>query len=283
MPNTINSNLLADSLSNAVLTVAGDRLAALRHFSRNFGTDPLAPRAKVQVRKVTNAGGAQTNPTNFETGDTTVDAVEVDVDQVSRSFHVTNDEMQSGHRVEHLAEINARVFAEAISDRWTGLLIADNYPSPLVVGAAGDFDKGDLSPILSAAKNFDAKNLVLDGGHLAYLLPTERTHFRRGEPGAYGFDILTEQNRWTDAEENTVGFVASPNAIAMASGMPADIPGGEFLVNAQVTLPGIDLVVAIYMWYARATRSFWASYDVMFGAAVGDAAQGRILVSAAGS
>jgi hypothetical protein len=48
----------------------------------------------------------------------------------------------------------------------------------------------------------------------------------------------------------------------------------------------LRLRLQINVWYARATRTVWASYDVMFGALAGDASttltlgQSRLLVSA---
>jgi hypothetical protein len=55
-------------------------------------------------------------------------------------------------------------------------------------------------------------------------------------------------------------------------------------INVSViTLPPANLQVAVSTWYARNTRSWWGSFDVMFGAAVGSRGangQGTILVSA---
>jgi hypothetical protein len=34
------------------------------------------------------------------------------------------------------------------------------------------------------------------------------------------------------------------------------------------------------VWYSRSSRSHFASYDIMFGAGVGDATQGELLITA---
>jgi hypothetical protein len=103
------------------------------------------------------------------------------------------------------------------------------------------------------------------------------------------------QNRYTSAVANCVGFLCGPDAIGVASGLPisTSVPSSEFLSQQVVNIdgagsnsPSIGLSVQINVWFARATRTIWASYDVMFGAAAGDASttltlgQGRLLVSA---
>lgn len=278
--NTIAAALVPDFLADAIIVAAFNKLAPLRGFSRDFGVDVLAPKKTVQVRKASAASAALTNPTNFEQGDSTLDAIGVTVNQISKPFNLTNQELNQGHRLAHLAGINARVFADAISDVWTALLIAANYPTPLVIGAAASFDPADLPAIWEAAKNFPQRNLTLDGSHLSRLLPTDKFKFSFGDIGAFGFDSLSMQNRWTGAVVNTVGFVAGPDAIAVASGLPEELPAGEYLSRGTVVIEGLDLTVHICSWFARGGRVNWASYDVMFGAAKGDAGQGEILVTA---
>jgi len=39
------------------------------------------------------------------------------------------------------------------------------------------------------------------------------------------------------------------------------------------------LSVVVHVWVSRATRTMWASYDVMFGAAAGDTTQAELLVT----
>lgn len=283
--NTISTSLLTDYLSDALIVVATNRLTALSLFARDFGTDRIAPYNVVQVRKFSSGSAAvvQTSGTgisNYESGDSTVDNIPVTVKELSKSFHVTNTEMNSGSRLAHLAEGSARIFANAISDQWTALLKAATYGTALTIGAASNFDADDLRPILAAAKNFDAKNLVLDGGHLAYLLPKDKNAFRLGEQGAYGFDLIAEQNRWTGADSNTAGFVCSPNAIALASGLPVALPAEEFLSLGTVVIPGVNLTVQTATWFSRASRTFWSSFDVMLGAAAGDTTQAEVLITA---
>ena len=77
MANSLSSSLVLDTLAEATLTTLGNRLAPLRAFSTDFTADMMNQNAFVQVRKANAAGAVQTNPTNFETGDTNVTNVAV--------------------------------------------------------------------------------------------------------------------------------------------------------------------------------------------------------------
>jgi hypothetical protein len=285
MPNTFSSGLVVDALGTGLIVVANNKLAALRAFSRDFSVDPLKPRATVQVRKASATSAAQTNPTNFETGDTTIDAVAVTVNQKSKSFQITNDELNKGFRLAQLAQVNANTFVNAISDVWTPLLTAGNFPASRNVGPAATFDSGNLSQVYSDAKNYSAKNLVMDGSHIGRLIPINTFSFQMEQGGfmngQFGFDLITEQNRWTGATANTVGLVAGPDAIAVASGLPVQMQiEQDFLALQTIELPNLKLAVLLSFWFARASRTYWASYDVMFGAAPGDTTQAERLLSA---
>ncbi len=277
--NTFSASLVTDHLSDQFITTIGTKLAALKGFSTQFGTDQLKPRATVQVSKATVGATTQTNPTNFESGDSTTTNVAVAVAQISQDFHVTNDQLNSGHTLARIAAKNAQSFANALSDIWTALVTTGNFGTGLSIGAAATFDASDLAPIYAAAKNYGSKNLILDGGHLAYLLPTDKFKFRLGEEGAYNFDLIAEQNRWTGATANTVGLICDPGAIAVASGLPMAVPAGEFIELGTVTVEGLDLTVQMAHWFSRAGRVHWMSYDVMFGAAAGDTTAGEVLLA----
>lgn len=278
--NTYNASLVTDRLADSFITTIGVKLSALRGFSTEFGTDRFKPKATVQVSKATVGATTQTNPTNFESGDSTTVNVAVSVNQLSQDFNVTNGELNSGHTLARVAGKNAQNFANAISDVWTALLLVANYGATTQIGVAATFDAADLAPIYALAKNYGSKNLILDGGHLAYLLPTDKFKFRLGEEGAYNFDLIAEQNRWTGAVANTVGFICDPAAIAVASGLPAELPSGEFIELGTVTVESLGLTVQMCHWFSRGGRVHWMSYDVMFGAAAGDTTAAEVLVTA---
>ena len=284
--NTFASGLVVDYLADAVITVAATRLALVSAFSRNVGLDNLRPRASVQVKKYTTGTAAQTNPTSWETNnDSTLAATAVTVNQISKNFTVTQQELNQGFMLSDLAAGSADLFAYGISDVLTALMVSGNYGAATVIGTAANFDTSDLPAILALAKNYRSKNLILDGGHIARLqfsaasntFPDSRLELLAN--GRFGFDVVAENNRWTSAEANTAGFVCGPDAIAIASGLPVGMIAGEFLEQRAVTTAnGLSCLLSV--WYSRATRSHMASYDIMFGAAAADTTQAEVLVTA---
>lgn len=297
--NTLGASLVTDYLSDGLLIVAANKLAPLALFSRKFSADPQKPRATIQVPKATAGATSQTNATNFESGDTTLTNVPVTVNQISQSFHLTNDQLNKGFDLAQLAGINADVFANALSDIWTAIDIVGNYGAAQVIGLAANFDPNDLPALFGVAKNFRLRNLLLDGTYLAFLFPGVISNFSSGVglgagnqsrtvfPGVFGFDNIAMQNRWTAATANSVGFLCGPDALAIAAAMPIQQPASEFISMKTITIEGagtndssLGISVQLVTWYSRATRTIWASYDVMFGAAAGEVTQGKGLVSA---
>lgn len=290
--NTFASGLVVDYLADAVITVAANRLALVSAFSRNVGLDNLRPRATVQVKKYTTGTAAQTNPTSWETNnDSTLAATSVTVNQISKNFTVTQAELNQGFSLADLAAGSADLFTYGISDVLTALMVTGNYGTVTGIGAAANFDSSDLPAILALAKNYRSKNLILDGGHLARIqfsglstasagtvaMPDSR--YGPLNNGRFGFDVIAENNRWTSAETNTVGFVCGPDSIAIAAGLPVGMIAGEFIEQRTVTTNnGLSCLLSV--WYSRASRSHMASYDIMFGAAAADTTQAEILTTA---
>ena len=149
---------------------------------------------------------------------------------------------------------------------------ANGFGATTAIGAAASFDAADLPAIYALAKNFTRKTLVLDGGHIAYLIPTDKSKFTIGESGAYGFDAIYENNRWTSAVSNCVGFITDRFGIAVASGLPVARPAQQYESLGTAVLTKGGLTVETSTWYNTATRILWAGMDVVFGAQVGNGA-----------
>jgi hypothetical protein len=283
--NSFTSTLVVDYLADAIITVAATKLAMVDAFSRNVGLDNLRPKATVRVKKFTTGTAAQVNPTNWEANnDSTLAATSVTVDQISKNFTVTQEELNQGYALADLAAGSADLFAYGISDKITAVMTVTNYGTAVTIGTAANFDTSDLPAILAAAKNYRSKNLVLDGGHIARLLFSSASNtFPDGRlsslaNGRFGFDVIAENNRWTGAETNTAGFVCGPDAIAIAAGLPVGMVAGEFIEQRTVTTNnGLSCLLSV--WYSRATRSHMASYDIMFGAAAADTTQAEVLIT----
>lgn len=278
--NTISSTIKPDALIDQLVVVANNRLAPLAAFSRLFSPDAMRPGATLQVTKATSGSTGQSNPTSWESGDSVLDPISVTLAQKTQSFNISQADANFGFGLDHLAQVNANAFANLLSDVYTAILTTGNYGTAINIGAAAAFDGDGLKPVLAAAKNYTAKNLILDGGHLAYLLPTDKFQFALGEGGAYGFDVIAAQNRWTSAATNAVGFVCSPDALAIGAGAPASTANSQFETYGTFQIAELGLTVLYTVWFNTATRVRWASYEVMFGAAAGDTTQGEVLTSA---
>ena len=292
--NTFASGLVVDYLADAVITVISAKLAMISNFTRNVGLDNLRPRATVQVKKFTTGDAAVDNATNFEDGaanQSTLAATSVTVNQITKTFTVTQQELNQGFALSDLSQGSAEIFALAISKKVTAVMTSGNYGAGTTIGTAANFDSSDLPAILALAKNYRQKLLLLDGGHLARLMfsgqftaaagtnPFPDSRYGPLNNGYFGFANILEQNDWTGAIANTAGFVCGQDAIAVASGLPVGMIAGEFLEQRTVELSN-GLSVLLSVWYSRATRAHMASYDIMFGAAAADTTQAEVLITA---
>ena len=296
--NTFASGLVVDYLADAVITVATAKLAMVSNFTRNVGLDNLRPRATVQVKRFTTGDDAVDNASNFEdnsNNESTLAATSVTVNQITKTFTVTQQELNQGFSLSDLSQGSAEIFALAISKKITAVMTAANYGTPAsgagIIGTAANFDTSDLPQILALAKNYRNKLLLLDGGHMARLQfagtltaaagtnPFPDSRYGPLNNGFFGFNNILEQNDWTGAIANTVGFVCGQDAIAVATGLPVGMIAGEFIEQRTVELSN-GLSVLLSVWYSRASRAHMASYDIMFGAAAADTTQAEVLVTA---
>jgi ATP-dependent protease ClpP protease subunit len=292
--NTFASGLVVDYLADAVITVATTKLAMISGFTRNVGLDNLRPRATVQVKKFTTGDATVDNASNFEDGaanQSTLAATAVTVNQITKTFTVTQQELNQGFALSDLAQGSAEIFALGISKKITAQMTAALFGAGTVIGTAANFDSSDLPAILALAKNYRQKLLLLDGGHLARLMfsgqltaaagtnPFPDSRYGPLNNGYFGFANILEQNDWTGGIANTAGFVCGQDAIAVASGLPVGMIAGEFLEQRSVELSN-GLSVLLSVWYSRASRAHMASYDIMFGAAAADTTQAEVLITA---
>jgi hypothetical protein len=292
--NTFTAGLVVDYLADAIITVATAKLAMISGFTRNVGLDNLRPRATVQVKKFTAGDATVDNATNFEDGtynNSTLAATSVTVNQITKTFTVTQQELNQGFAISDLAQGSAEIFALGISRKVTAQMTAALFGAGTVIGTAANFDSSDLPAILALAKNYRQKLLLLDGGHLARLMfsgqftaaagtnPFPDSRYGPLNNGFFGFNNILEQNDYNGAIANTVGFVCGPDAIAVASGLPVGMIAGEFVEQRTVELSN-GLSVLLTVWYSRSTRAHMASYDIMFGAAAADLNQAEVLITA---
>ena len=283
MANSFSAALVTDVIEDTALTVLQNKLASLKSFSSDFSTDEIKPKATIQVPLITAGAAATVDPTNYESGDTAIGNVPVVPHEISVSFGITNAQLNQGFRLKQIANIQLIMLANAVMDAAMTPITVANYGAAVVAGvSAANFGPDDLSVLFAAAKNFNTKNLVLDGSYLAQFIPTDKLKFKLGEDGAFGFDLIAENNRFTAADAKVQGFVADPQALAVASGLSIidDAVAKNMLVNEVITLDALGgLAVRFNVWGSLSTRNVWGSFGLMFGAAKGDGSALKLITS----
>ena len=271
MGNTIDTNLILDTLSRQAITLLPHRLAPLSAFSRNFSPKILTQTANVQVQVVTGGSGTLVNPTQFEQGDTTTSNIEVPVDAYSQPMHLSSVNLNQGFSLEDFAETHLSQFAETIAGLITPLFSTVHFPATPMIVAQSLFSPTYAKTLRGRLGRCRRRNLILDSPAYSQLLPSDKNGLQPGESGTFGFDGIHEQTFWTGADANVYGFAAGPGAVAIAAGIPLMSAGVAKRMIGQriITIPGLGLSVQVNHWVNTNDRAEWASYDVMFGAALG--------------
>jgi hypothetical protein len=288
--NSFSSALTTQFLIDGAVTKLQNRFAALKCFTRDFSTDSYKPRATGEIKFAdATDNNVQTNATNFETGDSTVDPCTVTVNEYSRSFHVTNDQLNSGLRLDDLLDINMATFANSVIQTVTSVMTASNFPTPAIVRPPGNFGWGDMQTAFGLLKKSPIRNAVLDGEYLANIInvPTQfqksgASPSERGAWAAFGWDNIALNTNWTAADANVRGFICGPQAIGVLAGLPLISPFAEShgLERETVKIPGLELSIAFHRWFQLSGRQLWASFDLMLGASVLDSTAGLLIKSA---
>lgn len=290
MSNTYSGTLVTSFLIDGSVTDLQNRWAMLNSFSRDYDPDPYKPLATGVLKHVTVGATAQTNATNFESGDSTVAPVSVTTAQKTVSFNVSNSDLNSGLRMENLVTINAAVFANTVIETVTAPITVANFGAAAVASAAAAFSFSDLATLQGALKKSPIKNLILDGTFIARIANTPGFFQTTGVVGggsgawkAFGWDMITQNTDWTGtvAGDKVQGFACNPQAIIVLAGRPltpANIPGG-ILSEETFVVPEVNVTVTLYKWFNPSTRIFWCSYDIVVGAAAVDKTAGFIVAS----
>jgi hypothetical protein len=291
MANIYSATLTTAQLIQESVTPLQAIAAPLKAFTRIFGPDRYKPRATTQIKYVTAGASTQTNATDFESGDSTIGNKEVVVSQLSISWQVSNDELNSGLRMVELTTIHARKFAQAL----VTLALAPvteanfaNYSGGSFVKPPASFSWADMALLWAALKKSDVKNAILDGEYLAMLLNAP-TYLQQAPSGAnqsgaqFGWDGLFLNTDWTGAGAGCRGFICHPQSIGVVAGFPLvgnAFMGNQTLETAELVLPGLGLPVQMSKWFSLKSRTMWMSLDTMFGAVALDTTAG-IFVKAA--
>jgi hypothetical protein len=285
MPNTIDSALIASTISEQAQTVLGNRLAALNLFSTDFSSEVKKPKDTVQVPVATATASTQTNPTSFNsTGGTTLDKATVALDHIYQPFGLDYVDIQNAIRLEKLVKINLNALADRIWAIVTAPITVANYGAAVVAPAttATGLVAADVQKLWASVSKSTNKGLVLGTTQYASIMPTDTTKFAL-QPGSYGFDNGIFNASQFSGQTRLAGFACAPEALAIASAAPAmDHVRDRMLVSDVVTLEQIGLSIYYNVWSDPASRAIVASAEVMFGAskAVTSGTMGLIVAAA---
>jgi len=292
MANNLTSSLILDTIGKRSLTYLGNVLAPFNAFSTDFSTESFTQGQNVRIPVATVGATVQTNPTNWESGDSNISNVNVLVSQYSVSFQLTPRELNNGFRLNQLVDINLQNFGNKLIDVAFTPFTTTNFSNITV--AQSSLVGANLQTAWAGIAKVPVKNLILDGTAYSKLLPTSLTTEIGPRPGLAGFDGIYLNTRWTGAGTNIYGFAGGAGAVAMVSGLPETNSDGmdgleQSVVSVQLggrgTLgqgpTGPVLPVLTSTWLSMATRTRWVSFDVMLGAsATGDTAAGYLFKSA---
>jgi len=282
MANTVSASLVLDTLARVTQTTIGHKFAPLAAFASDFSSDEyvINQGQSLQIPLVTAGATVQTNATSWESGDSTIANVPVLSANKSVSFHITPLQMNSSFRLEQLMEKNVQNFKNAIWDVACTPFNGTNWTN--FIQAAATFSTTNLKTIWAGISRSDMRNVVLDGTYYSNFLPTSTTDIG-ARAGMASFDGFFLNTRWDGAGTNVLGFAGGQQSIGYVSALPRYDDETKADINATVlnleVAPGKVMPVLMSTWLARASRTRWASLDVIFGAAKLDNSVGYLIKS----
>jgi hypothetical protein len=226
MANTLNSSLVLDTISARMPVVPlNNILAPLTAFATDFSGDTYAQQQNIRFRYATSGPTAQKNPTNWESGDSVQDNVNLIVDQYSTSWQMSPKELNTGFRLNQLVDQALISFGNKIIDVAFAPLTSTNFTN--IVQAQTGLVYQNLQTVWAAIAKAPEKNLILDSTALSVIMPKDLYGFQLGGGsaagkggGGYGYDSIYLNTRWTGAGTNVYGFAGNRNALAFIAGLP---------------------------------------------------------------
>jgi ATP-dependent protease ClpP protease subunit len=310
--NSYTAGLITDYLQMEALTILINQWAALRAFTRDFGVDAYKPLSTSQIRFIvsgsaTRTGTASDQITDYEANaDTTTVPVPVVMQHMSKGIVVTQDDLMSGQRLEQAVQFALGTLANSVISAALAPLVTGGRDTSgnLVAFSAGTYNavvtggtfgwSTDMPRLRGYLAKSPIKSAILDPAFYSFL-SNQPAFFQAGLDGS-GRDTPIRFGGWSDIQENSLwpalkyagnnsvaGLVCNPQAIGVVAGLPLTMPNSSNVLNETITqIPGPDIFVASYNWISLGKRALFASYDLMFGAAGGDATAAALLFNGAG-
>jgi hypothetical protein len=275
MANTISPNIssITTALREAIETMPAPT-APFSNFARLMPGDPERPMDTAEVPNVTATGALQTDPTDWQSGDSTIGVLTATPHQYSVSYHVRHIDLQKGLTLQHLARSHMETFVQGLMAVPLAILTSGNYGTALT-SAASAFGPGDI-PTLVAAVRSPRRFLLLDTAYFAKLCPGT---LQAGPLALAGFpNGVYEVGDWSAAGAGVVGAVGDPNGMVIIATLPKT-PAFNANTVTTAAIPGLGINCQINTWIDPGVRTLWVSYDLVLSAAVGKAASLKLIKS----
>jgi hypothetical protein len=261
-------------------------LAPLSAYATDFSAEAQAKSSTVTTRVITKmSAGAFSS--SYESGDTTTTAKTITLNQHSfRAFHSTDVEASKTNV--NVALLQAREagdsVARAVLQYVWGLFLAATYgdtASDKLTVAAANFDAdavADLAKLLDDADVIGDRSMFVSNAYMAALRTDNAIQnasasgstetLREGAVGRLlGADVFRTNLLPSDiTDENTVGWMSVPSAIAVAARpvVPQDTSALDFEIVSDAGGSGLSL--GFRSWYNTATGIQWGSFESLYGA-----------------
>jgi hypothetical protein len=273
MANTFDPSLVNTVLANRAITKLNGRLAYLPAFCADFSDQILGVRSRsINVPFVSGGSIAIADTTDFEVGDTDVVNRQVNLQHISKTAYITQYDLEQGRRLEWLADNSINAVANKIESMVFALITEANFGAAVATWAAGTMSLSSIQTLWGALPGA-TKNFLAADSEYKNLLASNLFSFQTpNEKRAYGFDYFDHAyNAFTFAGAGIKAFAAAPQAIVMAAALPEMSPQvSELLDTAVVTVPELGLSFQSNLWGSSKTRSTYHSFDLLFGASIGD-------------
>lgn len=282
MANNIDSSLKNTILASKGISVVTPILAPLQAFTLDVSEDSFNP-ATMSLKVSMAASGSTVNKstiasplTDYETTNTTLSAVGVDMELYSISFGLSDEDMSSGRKLEHIYEVNYQTFALELAKTVNALFTTGNFTASYN-STSSAFAASDLKSAYGAIQN-PVKNAILDSTLFAKFLPADLNAYdpTKSKAGILGFNYFAEST-FTGAGSNVRGFVGAPQAVVVAARLPAVSAQANLIDMQVIDLGGISVLYR--EWFSTKSQSVFGNFSCVFGASVGDATKGRIIVA----
>tara|TARA_R110001606_G_scaffold91057_4_gene203349 strand:+ start:3146 stop:4042 length:897 start_codon:yes stop_codon:yes gene_type:complete len=286
MPNTINTNLQNNVISQSALEQFTSILAPLQAFSTSFNDEASQKGKTINITTLSNTTSAADFAGTYASQNTTYGTTTITLSgHKFVTWHVTDTESSQSSAVElqRFGYQKGGDLAKAVYEDILSAVTDANYGTAGFVGAASVFDADDVADLRGSAiaQNLpiDQCALVLDSTYFTSLLKDNNLNpamtygdsdvIRDGRiPSLFGLGYLYESTALPGNAENLVGFLAHPSAMAVAMRYLAPINSKEYISARRLYDETSGMVLGYREFYDARTGTQTAVLEAVYGYSV---------------